>query len=271
MNRLETVARAVRDRGGKALVPFFTAGFPDESTSLKLLAAAAELGCPVVEVGVPFSDPVADGPIIQKASQIALENGMNLRRALDLVAELSTGPALPVMMTYLNPILRLGIAEFCRAAARAGCAGMIIPDLGFEETALMRGALAAEGLALVDLAAPTTPLDRLARIAGPAAGFLYLVAVTGVTGSADGAAADLAGFAERVRRSTDLPLYAGFGIDGPEKAAAAARHCDGVIMGSALLRPLLEDPDPRSGMEQSLALLQATHRALDPAPGGNLK
>ena len=268
MNRLESLTRSVRERGQKALVPFFTAGFPNESTSLELLMAASEMGCPIVEVGVPFSDPVADGPIIQRASQAALEKGITLRRALDLVTELSSGPALPVLMTYLNPILRLGIGRFCAAAARAGCAGVIIPDLGYEETGLMRGALAAEGLALVDLAAPTTGATRLARIAGPAAGFLYLVAVTGVTGSRNAVACDLTRFAERVRQSTDLPLYAGFGIDGPDKALKATLGCDGVIMGSALLRCLLEEPDPRSGVEQSLALLQATHLALDQVSGG---
>jgi tryptophan synthase alpha chain len=271
MNRLEAITRATRERGRKALVPFFTAGFPDESTSLELLVAAAELGCPVVEVGVPFSDPVADGPIIQRASQLALEQGMNLRRALDLVAEISSGPAAPVLMTYLNPVLRMGVREFCAAAAKVGCAGVIIPDLGFEETRLLRGAVSDEGLALVDLVAPTTPLDRLARIAGPAAGFLYLVAVTGVTGTSDAPAADLSRFAGQVRQSTDLPLYAGFGIDGPDKALDAVRNCDGVIMGSALLRCLLENPDPRSGVEQSLALLRSAYRALEHASGGNPK
>ena len=269
MNRLEATTRATRERGRAALVPFFTIGFPNETTSLELLAAAGELGCPVVEIGVPFSDPVADGPIIQQASQVALEQGMTLRRALELVAELSSGPALPVIMTYLNPILRLGLDTFASAAARAGCAGVIVPDLGFEETGPLRQALAAEGIDLVDLTAPTTPADRLGRIAGSAAGFLYLVAVTGVTGTRSAAAADLTRFADHVRRFTDLPLYAGFGIDGPERAREAAEACDGVIMGSALLRCLLEEPDPRAGLEKTLALLRATSNALGGVPGGN--
>lgn len=271
MMRLEAATRAVRDKGQTALVPFFTIGYPDETTSLELLFAASEMGCPVVEIGVPFSDPVADGPVIQKASQISLDQGMTLPRALDLVAEVAQGPALPVMMTYLNPILRMGPENFAERAAKAGCAGLIIPDLGFEETGSLRKILADTGLTLVDLAAPTTPADRLARIAGPAAGFLYLVAVTGVTGTASAAAADLARFADNVRTTTDLPLYAGFGIDGPDKARETAAACDGVIMGSALLRCLLETPDLTAGKEKALALLKNTHDALSGASGGNSK
>ena len=242
MTTLERICRERRRRGETALVPFLTAGFPDEKTSLELLAACARRGCPVVEVGVPFSDPVADGPVIQQASQAALDAGMTLRRALDLVRELSQEPTQPVMMTYLNPVLRLGLTAFAGQAAAAGCAGVIVPDLGSEETAPLREALHGEGVALVDLVAPTTDNERLARIAGPAAGFLYLVAVAGVTGTRSAEAGELAAFTDRVRRHTDLPLYVGFGIDGATKAREAAATADGVIVGSALIRRLIDSP-----------------------------
>jgi len=262
MTALERVCRAGRERGEKALVPFVTAGYPDERHSLELLAACARRGCEVVEIGVPFSDPVADGPVIQQASQAALDGGMTLRRALDLVAELRDEPVQPVMMTYLNPVLRLGLADFARRAARAGCAGVIVPDLSSEETGSLREALHAEGVALVDLVAPTTPDARLARIAGPAGGFLYLVAVAGVTGTRSAEAADLAAFTERVRAHTDLPLYVGFGIDGAARAREAADRADGVIVGSALIRRLLDAPDPAAGQAAALELLDELLAAL---------
>jgi tryptophan synthase alpha chain len=264
---LERLCRARRDRGEPALVPFVTAGFPDADTSLALLRGCAERGCEVVEVGVPFSDPVADGPVIQQASQAALERGMTLRRALDLVAELRDAPTAPVMMTYLNPILRLGLDGFAREAARAGCAGVIVPDLSREEADPLRAALAAEGLALVDLVAPTTPDDRLARIAGPARGFLYLVAVAGVTGTHAADPAALAAFAGRVAAHTDLPRYVGFGIDSPERARQAAACADGAIVGSALIRRLLAHPDdPRAGLASALELVDELRAALSSPP-----
>ena len=263
MTTLERICRERRERGEAALVPFFTAGFPDEKTSLELLAACARRGCQVVEVGVPFSDPVADGPVIQQASQMALDAGMTLRRALDLVRELSQEPVQPVMMTYLNPVLRLGLTEFAKRAAAAGCAGVIVPDLSSEEAAPFREALQGEGVALVDLVAPTTNDQRLARIAGPAAGFLYLVAVAGVTGTRSADAGELATFTDRVRRHTDLPLYVGFGIDGAAKAREAATMADGVIVGSALIRRLLDSPDLANGCAAALALVDELLAALN--------
>ena len=266
MTELERTLRARRDRGEVGLVPYLTAGFPDEATSLALMEACVARGCEVIEVGVPFSDPVADGPVIQRAGQRALEQGMTLRRALDLVREVAAAGARPVIMTYLNPILRLGSAGVAGAARTAGCAGVIVPDLSHEEAGDLRGALAAEGLPLVDLVAPTTTPARLSRIAGPASGFLYLVAVTGVTGTRSAAFADLADLAARVREHTDVPLNIGFGIDGPERAHEAARVADGVIVGSALLRRLLEAPTTAAGVEATLALVDELLAALsDPA------
>ncbi|MEZ4387303.1 MAG: tryptophan synthase subunit alpha [Candidatus Krumholzibacteriia bacterium] len=255
MTTLEQLCRARRAAGEKALIPYVTAGFPDEATSLELLAACVARGCPVVEVGVPFSDPVADGPVIQRSSQHALERGMTLTRALHLVREVADAGGAPVVMTYLNPILRLGLAGFAAAAARAGCTGVIVPDLSVEESPELRAALAAEGLGLVDLVAPTSGPERLGRIAPAAAGFLYLVAVAGVTGTRSALATDLAAFTDRVRIHTDLPLYVGFGIDGPARAREAAAVADGVIVGSAIVRRFLDQPDARDGLGAALALV----------------
>jgi tryptophan synthase alpha chain len=262
MNELERTCRELRTRGLPALVPFATAGYPDEATSLALLEGCVQRGCKIVEVGVPFSDPIADGPVIQHASQAALKRGMTLRRALDLVRELSKEPVQPVMMTYLNPVLRLGMAGFARMAAAAGCAGVIVPDLCREESESLRQALDAEGICLVDLVAPTTPEERLAGIASQAAGFLYLVAIAGVTGTRSAAAGELAAFTARVSRHADLPLYVGFGIDGPERAGEAAACSDGVIAGSGLLRCFQDKPDPRAGLASALELVERMSLAL---------
>jgi len=263
MTELERICRARREDGTRPLVPYATVGFPDERTSLDLLAGCGARGCRVVEVGVPFSDPVADGPVIQHSSQRALERGMTLTRAMAMVSELSQDGLAPVLMTYLNPILRLGVDGFAVAAARSGCTGVIVPDLSLEESPELRLALAAEGLALVDLAAPTSPDERLARIARPSAGFLYLVAVAGVTGTRSAGAADLAAFTARVRQHTDTPLYVGFGIDGPVRAREAADSADGVIIGSALMRCFLDQSDRDESLDRALRLVDDVLAALD--------
>jgi tryptophan synthase alpha chain len=259
---LERACRARRDRGERALVPFLTAGFPDEPTSLELLVECGRRGCEIVEVGVPFSDPVADGPVIQHASRVALANGMTLARALTLVRDVAEEGIHPVMMTYVNPVLRFGFTRFAREAAAAGCAGVIVPDLSVEDAAPLREALLEHGVALIDLVAPTTPEDRMHRIAGAAGGFLYLVSVTGVTGSRSASATDLASFVGRVRHHSDLPLYVGFGIDGPERAREAAAHADGVIVGSALIRRLDGGPDRAACVANALTLVDHIHTAL---------
>ncbi len=235
--RLETITRALREEGRKALVPFFTAGYPDEETFLASVRAAAEAGCRMFEVGIPFSDPVADGPLIQKTSQQALAAGMTLRRALDLtaVAAAESGMA-PVVMSYFNPILRLGLDEFAARAADAGVAGVILPDVPVEESAAAAEALASADLDLVALMAPTTDPDRARAIAAASRGFLYLVSLTGVTGAALGGGEGLPELVARARAATDLPCYVGFGVSTPEQARAVYDVADGVIIGSALVK-----------------------------------
>lgn len=237
---LNETTSSLRSKGEKALIPFFTAGYPDVETFMSLLNVAAETGCQVIEIGVPFSDPIADGPAIQESSKRALEKGMTLARALELArrAREGNGGGFPelVVMGYVNPVLRLGMERFASEAGRSGVSGAIIPDVPYEESAPLRQTLNKNGIAFVDLIAPTTGEERMRRIAGGAEGFVYLVAVTGVTGSASCSPESLEEFAGRVRGKTDAPLYVGFGISSPEAAGRMAEHCDGVIVGSALVR-----------------------------------
>ena len=198
----------MRAAGRPALVPFLTAGYPDADTSLRLIEAAAEAGCRIVEIGVPFSDPVADGPVIQQASQRALAGGMTLAGALDLAAEAVRRFDLAVvLMGYLNPILGYGPERFAAACRQAGVSGVIVPDLPLEEAAGLRRLLAEHEVCLVELVAPTSGEDRLAAYGRTATGFLYLVSTTGVTGAGTGQ--DISSYVERVRRHTDLPLVRG--------------------------------------------------------------
>ncbi len=265
MNRLaETFAR-LREANRAALIPYFTLGYPDFHSALELVPAALEAGADIVELGVPFSDPLADGATIQAASQRALANGMSLRHGLDQIAALRcrgiTAPL--VLMGYYNPILQLGIEAFARTAARVGLDGVIVPDLPLEEAAPLRDALLTHGIALIPLIAPTTPTPRVARIAAQVQdGFLYLVSLTGVTGARAQLPPDLEAFVQRVRAVTDLPLAVGFGISRPEHAAHVARLADGVIVGSALLRAIGDSAAPRLAAR---AFLRSLRRAMDEA------
>jgi len=257
----------MRASGQKALVPFFTAGYPDEETFLALVAAAARTGCRLVEVGIPFSDPIADGPVIQASSEAALARGMTLARALDLTREASMESKVSVCaMGYLNPILRMGIERFARRAAESGVAGVIIPDLPIDESARTRRALAAESITLVDLVALTSSPERLAAISRSAEGFLYLVALTGVTGSSAAEPAVFDAFVDRVRSQAPLPLYAGFGIATPEDALRATARSDGVIIGSALIRIIDAAPSPEAAVAKVEEFLHTVQEAINP-PG----
>ena len=242
--RLTQLTRNLQAEGIKPLVPFLTAGYPDEETFNGILAAAAAAGCPLVEIGIPFSDPVADGPVIQASSQQVLEQGMTLARTLELAATVEREHGLAVvLMGYLNPVLKMGPARFSQACGKARVAGVIIPDLPPEEAAGMRALLAEHGTDLVDLVAPTTAPDRLAQNAPAASGFLYLVSTTGVTGASTATADTLPAYVQRVRDVTDLPLYVGFGISPPEQAARVATVADGVIVGSALIKLISQAGD----------------------------
>jgi tryptophan synthase alpha chain len=240
MSRISTTFEALRGRGQAALMPYLTMGYPQLESALALVPALVEAGANLIELGVPFSDPLADGATIQAASQRALANGMTLALCLEQAAALRTsGVDVPfVLMGYYNPLLQMGLAPFARRAARAGIDGVIVPDLPVEESAALQEALQAQRIDLVFLLAPTSDDERVQLVATQASGFLYLVSLTGVTGARDRLPAALEAFIARVRSATNLPLAVGFGIGTPGQAARVGRVADGAIVGSALIQAI---------------------------------
>jgi tryptophan synthase alpha chain len=236
--------REAKSAGRPALVGWVTAGFPRRETFLQQLAAIADAS-DVVEIGVPFTDPMADGPTIQRASRAALAQGVSLRWIL---SELS-GPrpkfrAPLVLMSYLNPLLAYGLERLPDDAARAGIAGFIVPDLPFEECADVRAALAARGLALVQLVTPVTPTERIRMLTAASSGFVYAVTMTGTTGKNAAVSPEVLEYFARVHSISPLPVCAGFGIRSREQVAQLAPHVDGIIVASALIELLERGTDP---------------------------
>lgn len=237
MSRIATRFSACRAQGRKALIPFITAGDPSRALTVALMHRLVASGADLIELGVPFSDPIADGPVIQRATERALAAGMSLRTVLDMVrdfrAEDATTPV--VLMGYLNPIEAIGYSAFAEQAARAGVDGLLIVDVPPEEADDLAAALRAHGLDLVYLLAPNSDLGRIARIGALASGFVYYVSVKGVTGAGhldlDAVAEQLA----RIRSQIDLPVGVGFGIKDADTATAVARIADAVIVGSAIV------------------------------------
>jgi tryptophan synthase alpha chain len=231
-----------------AFMPYFPVGYPAVDSSIDAIEALANNGADLIEVGLAFSDPLADGPVIQKATQAALHNGVTTRIVLDAVRELRLrGVEIPlILMGYYNPIYRFGLEEFCAEAVSAGADGLIVPDLPPEESGALELAL-RKHLPLIRMLAPTTSPQRAAAICRGAEGFLYLVSVTGVTGARDRLAADLPALVARVRAAAPagLPLCVGFGIGTPAQAAEVGAFADGVIVGSACVRAIGEAADPR--------------------------
>jgi tryptophan synthase alpha chain len=267
--KLGDVTRDLLEKKEKALVAFLTAGYPDDETFVELAVGAAQSGCDVIEVGIPFSDPIADGPVIQQSSQAALAGGMTLLRALDLTREVAHRVEAPlVIMSYLNPILNAGLEQFAEAAIESGVGGVILPDVSLEESADIRRIVTGAGLEYIDLVAPTSGPERLAKIAAAAGGgFLYLVSVTGVTGSGQDPAADLESFVSRVRAETHLPLYVGFGVSTPEQARRIAGVADGVIIGSQLIRLVNEAPSGAAAVERVNGFLSGVKKAVSGGRG----
>jgi tryptophan synthase alpha chain len=236
MSRIGGVLARLRARGERALVPFVTAGDPDLGTTEALVLAMAEAGADLVEIGVPFSDPIADGPTIQRASERALARGTSLRRALELAKRLRARSEVPLLlMGHANPFYAMGPRGFAEAAAEAGLDGLIVADLPPEEGADLYGAAAEAGIDAVLLAAPTTTQARLRMLAERTRGFLYYVSLTGVTGARARLAADLEAAVRRVKAISDVPVCVGFGVSTPEHAAEIARYADGVVVGSAIV------------------------------------
>lgn len=241
MNGLEHIRQAfdaAHAAGRAALMPYFTLGYPTPQASVEVIEALANTGADLIELGVPFSDPLADGPTIQHSTQVALEQGMSVARCLELVRQIrACGVRQPLMlMGYINPVLAYGVERYVREAAEAGADGLIVPDLPVEEASDVEAACQKRGLALVYLAAPTSTPERLAALASHSTGFLYLVSLTGVTGARTDLPPDLTEFINRVRAETDKPLAVGFGIGNGAQARAVGQLADGVIVGSALVK-----------------------------------
>jgi tryptophan synthase alpha chain len=226
-----------------ALMPYLMGGFPDLASSQAIGEAAADAGADLLELGIPYSDPLADGPVIHAAATRALNAGASVDGVLDVAAALA--PLLPVIaMTYINVLLARGVERFVDRLASCGVSGLIVPDLPFEEAEEVAGYTAAAGVALVPLVAPTTPDERLARIGARARGFLYVVSVTGTTGERGAAGSPIAPLIARAHAHTAVPVALGFGISTPAQAAAAAdAGADGVIVGSRLVRAAGEESD----------------------------
>src|SRR6202163_3507117 len=227
-----------------SLIAYVTCGDPDLATTRDVILAAIEAGADVIELGVPFSDPVADGPVIQRASERALRQGTSLGQVLTLAAEVrqhaqSTGV---IIFSYLNPILRMGMEKFCKVARAAGLDGALVTDLPVEEAGEYLRAMRAYDLAPVFLAAPTSPDERLRRIAGASRGFVYAVSRTGVTGARQQLADDAKKLVRRLRRVTKLPIAVGFGISTAEQFAEVGKFADAVVVGSAIVETIERNP-----------------------------
>jgi len=260
IERIAEAFEAARADGRRAaLMPYMMGGFPDLGRSREIALAYAEAGADLVELGVPFSDPLADGPVIHAAGTAALRAGVRTDDVLEL-AQTIAGRVPVVVMCYANPIYARGLDRFADALAASGASGLIVPDLPYEEAPEVLEACDRRGIALVPLVAPTTPQARLARIGERARGFLYTVSVTGTTGERAGLAEGLAGVIARAKALTPVPVAVGFGIATPEHAAAAAAAgADGVIVGSRLVRAAGEAADPPAAVRE---LILALGRAL---------
>jgi tryptophan synthase alpha chain len=247
----------LRARKRRALVPYITAGYPDAERTVELMRGLEEAGADVIELGLPFSDPMADGPVIQASSQRALELGMNFDRLLELVARANVGVPL-VLFSYLNPILAAGDDALVRAA-QAGMSGLLLTDLPVGADPEREARIGAGPLEFIRLVAPTTPLERMREIAEHGRGFVYLISRLGVTGARDDLPAELPATVRRLREATSLPVCVGFGVSRPEQAARVAAIADGVVVGSAIVRAAGES------ISQAVALTSSLRAAIDAA------
>jgi tryptophan synthase alpha chain len=243
---ISTAIRAAKNKGAPAIVAYITAGFPKRDGFRELLAQVAG-AADVIEIGVPFTDPMADGTTIQRSSRVALEQGVSLKwifEELRTYRETSNSRTPLLLMSYLNPLLAFGVDRLPSEAERAGVTGFIVPDLPLEESESLRSALASRGIALVQFVTPVTPVERMRVLAESSRGFLYAVTMTGTTGKNVAVPADVLEYFSRAKSLSPVPVCAGFGIRGAEQVRKLAPHVDGVIVGSALVEVIERGDDP---------------------------
>jgi len=252
--------------GRTSLIPYVTVGYPSIEATLKVVPLLASSGCDIVELGIPFSDPLADGVTIQKASFCALENGVTPHICLEVAKELSRKVSIPlVFMTYFNPVFNYGLEEFCGNCANSGVSGLIIPDLPPDEGSELEAVSRRRDIDLVYLLSPTSTEERIRLVADRSRGFIYLVSVTGVTGARNSLPADLQAFVARVKQVAKQPLCVGFGISTPEQARQVADVADGVIVGSRIIQ-FMEAGD--ESMVQLRSFMKELRDALDTSNPG---
>lgn len=256
---ISTTFAARRAEGRSALVPYVTAGYPHRDSSVPLLEALADAGADVIELGIPFSDPLADGPTIQRSSFVSLENGTSVRSVLDDVRAFRKKREIAIVLfTYLNPVYQAGIDAFLESAVDAGASGLLVTDLPAGSDPDLESAIIDSPLDLVRLMAPTTEPGRFDEVARGGSGFLYYISRTGVTGARSGLREGLSGEVAALREAVDLPVAVGFGISTPEQAATVASVADGVVVGSALIQAL-----DRGGIDEASKFLSGLRAAMD--------
>ncbi len=242
MGRIEATFNSLRERGEKALITFITAGDPDIKTTGELIIEFEKRGADIIELGIPFSDPMADGPTIQAASERALKDGTHISDILGLIGGVRERSEIPIILFgYYNPIFAYGIDRFARDARRAGADGVLVVDLPPEEADELKGATDREGLDLVYLLTPTSDKKRMRQVARRASGFIYYISVAGVTGAREGIAKRIGGAVKCIRDVSTLPVCVGFGISTPDQAGEISRRADGVIVGSAIVKVIEEN------------------------------
>jgi len=260
---MSQIAAAFSPPGHKALIAYVTTGYPTVEATLKAVPLLADSGCDIIELGIPFSDPLADGVTIQKSSFHALQNGVTPKLCLEIAGNLSHKVNIPlVFMTYYNPVLKYGLEKFCAASAASGVSGLIIPDLPPDEGSELEAVSQRQGLDLIYLLAPTSTGERIRLAAERSRGFIYLVSVTGVTGARERLPADLKAFVARVRKIASQPLCVGFGISTPDQAGQIAGMADGVIVGSRIIQLMENDKD----FSSLAGLVRGLREAIDKHP-----
>jgi tryptophan synthase alpha chain len=246
MGRIAEKFISLREKKEKALIIYLTAGYPSLAMTKNIIVALEKAGADILEIGVPFSDPTADGPVIQAASQQALKTGTTLEGVLKLVEEVRRLSEIPIVLFgYYNPIFAYGVKEFAYKAKRSGVDGVLVVDLPPEEAQELREHTDAAGIDFIYLIAPTTGKERIYSIAAEAAGFLYYVSITGITGTEQPLISDIKTSVEKIHKITKLPIAVGFGISQPQQAGEIAQFADGVVIGSAVMRLIAENKNSR--------------------------